>query len=313
MKAPQSVLCAVDFSDASPGALRYATALAQQFGAGLTLLTVDDPFLAHAVAVSIGQGALAAQTRLALDELVHATFPHGFPAGVDLTRAIRVGESAPEILLGAAEAQAGAIVMTTRGTRGLRKAVFGSTTERVLRQTSLPVFVAEASDPGPESLDDLRQGLRTLLVPVDLSDSTPAQLDLAGQLAEQFNASVVVTHVVEPVGSGHRFAHVRAIAERERRDSARRRLTGLLQSHQLGDATVSCGYGDPAEEIARLARAHQAGAIVMALHSSSEPPQRIGTVTYRLLCRTPALVIASPPGVRGLVVGHTSRNGAQGR
>jgi nucleotide-binding universal stress UspA family protein len=162
MSARHSIVCAIDFSDASAAALRYATALAQHFDAGLTLLTVDDPFLARAVAASIGRHALESQTRIALGELVHATFPNGLPSDVTLEYAVRVGEPAPEILRRAAAAKAGAIVMNTRGTGGVRKAVFGSTTERVLRQTAVPVFIAEVTDPGPADLDDLRRGLRTV-------------------------------------------------------------------------------------------------------------------------------------------------------
>ena len=37
-----SVLCPVDFSDASRGALRYAAAIAEHFYAGLTIMAVDE-------------------------------------------------------------------------------------------------------------------------------------------------------------------------------------------------------------------------------------------------------------------------------
>jgi hypothetical protein len=43
MLTSPSVLCPVDLSDASRGALRYAAALAEHFYGGMTVLTVDDP------------------------------------------------------------------------------------------------------------------------------------------------------------------------------------------------------------------------------------------------------------------------------
>ena len=43
-----SVLCPIDFSDSSRGALRYAAAITVHFGARLTLLVVNDPLLQEA-------------------------------------------------------------------------------------------------------------------------------------------------------------------------------------------------------------------------------------------------------------------------
>ena len=48
--AVRHVLCPVDFSDASRAALRQAAAVAEYFGARLTVLTVDDPLLAQVAA-----------------------------------------------------------------------------------------------------------------------------------------------------------------------------------------------------------------------------------------------------------------------
>ena len=48
MISPRSVICPVDFSDASRGALRYAAVVANYFHAELTVLTVTDPLLTEA-------------------------------------------------------------------------------------------------------------------------------------------------------------------------------------------------------------------------------------------------------------------------
>ena len=45
-----SVLCPIDFSDPSRAALVYAAAIADHFGARLTLLAVNDPLLVEAAA-----------------------------------------------------------------------------------------------------------------------------------------------------------------------------------------------------------------------------------------------------------------------
>jgi nucleotide-binding universal stress UspA family protein len=56
-------------------------------------------------------------------------------------------------------------------------------------------------------------------------------------------------------------------------------------------------YGDPAEEIAKVARDRSAGLIVIGLHASSLMGPRMGSVTYRVLCLTSTLVLALPPGI----------------
>jgi nucleotide-binding universal stress UspA family protein len=54
-------------------------------------------------------------------------------------------------------------------------------------------------------------------------------------------------------------------------------------------------HGDPAEEAAKLVRDRQAGLVVMGLHGSPRLGPRMGSVTYRLLCLSPTLVLALPP------------------
>ncbi|MEO7272937.1 MAG: universal stress protein, partial [Vicinamibacterales bacterium] len=51
-----SILCAVDFSDPSAGALRYAVFVAAHLGAPLIVLTVENPLLTEAL--DLGTGAM---------------------------------------------------------------------------------------------------------------------------------------------------------------------------------------------------------------------------------------------------------------
>src|SRR5215510_12839357 len=58
-----SVLCPIDFSEPSRSALCYAAAIADHFGAHLTVLAVDDPLLTEAAA-STGQAPSLANATL---------------------------------------------------------------------------------------------------------------------------------------------------------------------------------------------------------------------------------------------------------
>jgi hypothetical protein len=54
MNSRPTILCPVDFSDASRGALRYASAIAEHFGSRLVILAVEDPLLTEAVDLGTG-------------------------------------------------------------------------------------------------------------------------------------------------------------------------------------------------------------------------------------------------------------------
>src|SRR5262245_16549461 len=71
-----SVLCPVDFSDPSRAALNYAAAIADHFGARLTVLTVDDPLLAEVAATTGRVPSLERETDKELRRFVGDTLPH---------------------------------------------------------------------------------------------------------------------------------------------------------------------------------------------------------------------------------------------
>ena len=54
VKAHPTVLCPIDFSEASAGALRYAAAIATHIQAKLIVLSVEDPLLTEALDLGTG-------------------------------------------------------------------------------------------------------------------------------------------------------------------------------------------------------------------------------------------------------------------
>ncbi len=76
MAAVSSILCPVDFSEGSRAALCYAAALADYFGARLTVITVDDPLLANAAAMGILDPPLAVQSEAELRRFSDDVLPH---------------------------------------------------------------------------------------------------------------------------------------------------------------------------------------------------------------------------------------------
>jgi nucleotide-binding universal stress UspA family protein len=73
-------------------------------------------------------------------------------------------------------------------------------------------------------------------------------------------------------------------------------LMGELAGSLGADASISTRVvdGDPAEQIARLAREKHSALIVMSLGSSASRRRKPGSIAYRVLCLAPVPVLALP-------------------
>ncbi len=295
MARSPAVLCPVDFSVASRGALRHAAAVAQHFQAQLTVLTVNDPLVSEAAEMRFGTQWLPRDTEHELRRFVDDTFG-GPPPVLNLQVAVATGKAAPEILRVAREHSHDLIVMSSHGLTGIRKMFFGATTERVLRETNVPVLVTPPVDKGPVSLEELAAQVGRMLAPVDLTDATARQVMVARGLAEALSVPLLLAHVIEPVRVPGRPDAPFPSVNVERRSRADHKLDALLATlpPRIRPEALTL-YGDPAEEIAKLAQDRQVGLIVMGLHASPVGGPRMGSVTYRVLCLTRTLVLALPP------------------
>jgi nucleotide-binding universal stress UspA family protein len=297
-----SILCPVDFSEPSRAALRYAAAIAEHFTARLVVTTIDDPLLNEAANLALGPAWLPDDSRRELERFVAHTFEHRLPGFVDMRLEVAPGPPAQEILRLAKERHSDLIVMSSHGLTGVRKLFFGSTTERVLRETHTPVLIAPAGDPGPRNIEDIRPFVRRVLAPVDLTAATARQVQVARGLAEALDVPLLLAHVVEPARlrpAVHRRLPNIDVERRGRADQALGELMATIPSALKPEGLVV--YGDPAEEIAKIARDRRAGLIVIGLHASPLAGPRMGSVTYRVLCLAPAMLILALPPAAGAV------------
>jgi nucleotide-binding universal stress UspA family protein len=291
-----SVLCPVDFSEASAGALRYAAATAAHLGTRLVVLTVEDPLLTEAADLGTGVVWTPEASRAEMEQFAMQTFGPESTTLATVDYEVAVGKPAGEILRVARERSCGLIVISTHGLTGIRKLFFGSTTERVLRETTCPVLVTPALDPGPVGLEDAKRLIRRILVPVDVSPASLHQTEVARTLAEALRVPLILVHVIEPLKSRLAARLHLAGVEADRRSVAEDALGELLAAIPPPlHAEALVAYGDPAEEVAKVARDRQAGLVIMGLHGSPVLGPRMGSVTYRLLCLSPGLVLALPP------------------
>lgn len=143
----QRILVAVDFSDESRSALGCAAELAAKFDASLTLVHVVEP---HFTALDAdlpplpGEGSDAAEFAEAKLELGGWAEQMLGPCRVVET-VVRGGLAFFEITEAAKALGADLIVLGTHGYTGLKRALLGSTAEKVMRHAPCPVLVARAS------------------------------------------------------------------------------------------------------------------------------------------------------------------------
>jgi nucleotide-binding universal stress UspA family protein len=292
----RSILSAVDFSEQSRHALRWAGEFAARSHARLTVLSVVDPLLAEAAKIRLGQDLATAETEPALREFLAATWPDGTAPSVQTIFKTPIGDPAAVILETAASEAVDLTVMGTQGLGGFRKWLLGSTTERVLRRTHVPVLVVPLSEESRVSRVDARFAIGQVLAATDFSESSVAAVRCAAQLARQFSAILALMHVVEPLTVPPQWRPLVEESDEARVGKARARLKALAEQvcgPQECEAIVSLGR--PADVIASVADDRRAQLIVMGLTSDQGPlAPRPGSIAYRVFCSTTVPVLVVP-------------------
>jgi nucleotide-binding universal stress UspA family protein len=135
-------LVPLDFSPPSIKALHYAAAFARQFNAKLTLVHVVEPVatpdFAASFPLAIENDNLMAAAKYQLERVVKAA---RIPRGTVEKLLVRFGRSFNEIAAAARSRKVDLIIISTHGYTGLKHALLGSTTERVVRHAPCPVLV----------------------------------------------------------------------------------------------------------------------------------------------------------------------------
>ncbi len=135
------ILCPVDLSGLSADALRYAAELARRLDARLTVLYANT-FTAPPYFTKSKLAELEQQFRSSFQEAEAALRGFVKDTGVEGMVELLVVEGLPvdAIHKAAGETKADLIVMGTHGRGGLKRLMLGSVTDRVLRESDVPVL-----------------------------------------------------------------------------------------------------------------------------------------------------------------------------
>ena len=138
----KSILVPIDFSPSSKKALAYAVPFAEQFGARIILVHVVEPVampdFANYYPLAIENDKVMASCKVRLEQLIKERAIE--PKLVEKTL-VRHGRSFHEIADAARTLKADLIIISTHGYTGVKHALMGSTTERVVRHAPCPVLV----------------------------------------------------------------------------------------------------------------------------------------------------------------------------
>jgi nucleotide-binding universal stress UspA family protein len=185
--APKLILVPTDFSEPAAHALRYASALAERFGAHLLVMHADrfvpvvDFISTPADVFGYLQDAMIANAR----EVLQAHAEENISAAVPFD--LRVIVDGPLDAIAAQVRQSGAnlVVMGTHGRTGVSRLLFGSITESVMRTSTVPVI---AVNPGASE----NAHIEKVLCPVSLTEEAREALRCAAALLDGRQAPLVL-------------------------------------------------------------------------------------------------------------------------
>ena len=250
----------------------------------------------QAAAMTVDADVIQSECRQALAALASSVTSTALarPAAID----VRVGLPHVEILKAAADAHATLIVLGTQGQTGAARLFFGSTTQRVLRETVTPTLVVPPAASGIVREDTSGPVLDIVhvIAALDFSDTTAATAQAAASLAARAGARLTLAHVVPEARGLDRWAAIVDEHQAQRTARAGQELALLAREVQarMPDVRTVALQGDPERVLASLAAEQPHSLLVMGVRRGAGllSPQP-GSTAYKVLClaRSPVLVV----------------------
>lgn len=277
----ETILCAVDDSDAAGPVLETARGLADALAADLIVV--------HAVRTERGEVGASVRARLAeARELPVLRLIEGSP---------------PEAIIEAADREgAGLLVVGSRGRGHLRSAVLGSVSRELGTRARCPVVIVPSAAPWTGTSGGVEDADASVVCGVDGSDQSLAAAAFAGRLATRLGCRLVVVHARQ---------NVRAVAEYPGASMATPPVTGQPDAVQRQAAEVvneaervaGCSAigviepGPPADVLESVADREAARLIVIAARGvGGLRAALLGSVAAELpVAAARPVVVLSPP------------------
>ena len=213
-------------------------------------------------------------------------FEQGMEAGVYIV----VGNLVSEVIKAAMKEEADLVVIG-RSEKGVLEQLYsGSDVVELIRRTSIPVLVYKHDVEKGTSGDDLFKK------PLVATDWSPASMKAIEYMKGLKNV-VEEIHIIH-VASHKELKGTSSMAVQETRKKARKKLDGIEEDlEKAGIKTrVHVYVGDPAQEIEKAAREHQASMIVLGSSAKESWTERwIGSVPKKIAEKSDYHTLLIPP------------------
>lgn len=291
MKRLHRILVGTDFTSRAERAARRALRLPLAADAVVELIHAVPRIAPRTFETTVKQAALSA-----LDRQVAGLLRGVGAPGQRVREALATGPPAEALVREAKARRSELVVVGPRGGGGMPDLDLGSTAERLLADSIVPVLIARRPPGRP---------YRRALVAVDLGGSSEGALHLAMRLMEGGAGRITLLHVVElPVESAIRLAGTSAMElsrlRNRTRDEAGRLLAiearRLKRKAFVADWTLS--DGDPRSVILLAARRLRVDLVALGTRRANDRPGfLIGSVARWVARRAPCdvLVVRSAP------------------
>lgn len=285
----RSVLAPLDLSPLTDRVLGRVAKLPFAERARVTLLHVVPDTLDLGLrrrAVRDAKEAMA-QARAQLLEVV--------PRGVTVVATVSVG-AAPGCIAESAESAGADLVVMGRGSpHGIRDIFLGSTAERVIRKTAVPILAVR---------NPARAPYRRPMIAVDLDEGAPEVIAALRTLIATPQPPVSVIHAYDIPSGGVRYPHLSeedyAELREHYREIASRGMKALLHAQvpadERGNWHLRTPFGNPRAMVMKAVTQHHADLLALATHGYRGLAHAfLGTVAGDLLRRVPCDVLVVPP------------------
>jgi nucleotide-binding universal stress UspA family protein len=288
MLAIKNILFPIDFSERCCGAAPFVHAMAQRFGARITLMSVVSPFWQTAASGDLS-GALVVdmdELKRDLEMRLESAFTREF-ADLTVDRVAEIGDPAESITRYAHTQGADMIMMPTHGYGPFRNLLLGSVTAKVLHDAQCPVWTATHVEDKP-ALSHVAG--RNILCAVDATPKSSPLMEWAAEYAKVTGGSLRLVHAVSGVQGWPERQLDREFEETLRAQA--RETIGKLQN-TVGVKTPLCvAVGEVAGAVREEAERHNSDLIIIGRGLLHETLGRLRTHAHAIIRHAPCPVLS---------------------
>jgi len=297
----RKILCTIDLSEYSWGALHYALILSGKFNATLYVFyAIHSPRDPNYGTTEFERGS---DLEIRMTKSLNQINDLMCDCAVAWKAVVRVGDPVEESIRLCSELGIDLVVAASHGITAFKRVFLGTVVERLVRHLQQPVLVVR--DFKPQRKTDAIAPLadfQKIIAGCDFHPDSLSSIQLAVRFAALFDASLHLLHVLESPIHEDVVDSTEApygVVQEKLTQKMNERLAELLPDAMRKGVNIQTGVltGLPAEEIIAYANQVHAGLIVVGVRNHTRFDKIIiGSSTELMLRKAPCAVLAVPPG-----------------